>query len=903
MFCLKKVPIYFLICFSFVLSAENLKIEKPVLGKMIERNGHLYDTFYYHMDGEPQYLLQKYDEIAIPHSEDISSLKNLRFNGINFSELVKEVTFDAQNCRAFKIKLEKPDRKNWLQARNFLAKHGIAAWPVLTYHAKNTPVVLDGTMNLVFHKYTSKEEQEKILETYGLKVVEIDEDMNFYTVSLPAGTDPFAIANSLFERQFVRWAQPNWLWRMKPMSTTPDDTYFSKQWHLTQINAPEAWDYETADGKDVRIAIVDTGVDFNHPDLNILTNLGKDYIGNLGGRPNTSGNPTDHRGVPHGTACAGLAAAKTNNGAGVAATCWGCPIIPIRLISDGSDYAYSSAYKDALKYAVNNGAWVVSNSWGADDTDDYGNCISTPADNNSSSAVDYGRTSGRDGKGTIFLWAAGNSHCNTNKNGFLKDNDFLTISAIGQNGALENYSNYGAEIDLAAGAGNNTTDITGTKYGYAYSNVDTLDKNQGDYTSGMNGTSAATPVAAGAVALMLAANPSISFSGAMNCIKSSARKPSTSCSEGSWANQSDEWIAGGSKEHSPCFGFGIVDAQAMVVGAKNGTCGECVATSTVDGCYGNYYDRDDNCDGILDNDCSNGGHGKAADACTVDSDCINTAETPACLTGGSWKGGYCSASCTKNTDCYNGNSNVECYEGQCIAKCGFNEIRSGYACISNKILPGDELPEPSCGNNITEEGEVCDGDSEPCKSLGSSFTGGTAFCKENCTGYDTSTCAGGGDDSDSDSDDDQSDSGSDEDSSDSGPDDDTDSSEETENCGDGVVDEGEECDDGNRMNGDGCSKRCRIEEIPENCGDGELDEGEECDDGNRINGDGCTKYCRIEENAGDSGSESSTRPGELGGECYSDGTCDYGLHCNTRFNTCMELRIKKSSGCSVLTIN
>ena len=122
-------------------------------------------------------------------------------------------------------------------------------------------------------------------------------------VSLPAGSDPFAIANSLFERQFVRWAQPNWLWKLKLLSTTPNDPYFEDQWHLTQINAPEAWDIETAGGKDVRIAIVDSGVDLTHPDLNILTDLGEDFLGgNLGGAPNTEKNGNDHYGVPHGTA-------------------------------------------------------------------------------------------------------------------------------------------------------------------------------------------------------------------------------------------------------------------------------------------------------------------------------------------------------------------------------------------------------------------------------------------------------------------------------------------------------------------------------------------------------------------------------------------------------------------------
>ncbi len=842
------LSLLFLIFVFSTLSAEN---ELPLLGKLIEKDGRLYDTFYYHMDGEPQYLLQKYDEIAIPHSVDLNSLRGLEFNGALITDMISDVTFDAKNFRAFRINLDEFDRKNWMQVRNVLAKNGVPAWPVLTYHADDTPIVLDGTMNLVFPKYTSKEEQEQILKIYGLEVVEIvDEENNFYTVSLNPGTDPFAVANALFTRGLVRWAQPNWLWKFRPMATTPNDTYFSKQWHLTQINAQYAWDTETAEGKDVRIAIVDTGVDLTHPDLNVLSSLGKDYIGKLGGAPNTSGNGNDHEGVPHGTACAGLAAAKTNNGMGVSASCWGCPIIPIRLISDSwREYAGANATYEALKYAVDNGAWVVSNSWGAQDVDRNGNCTSVPADNNSSQAVDYGRTNGRGGKGTIFLWAAGNSACDTKLNSFLKDNDFLTVSALGQSNSIESYSNYGTEIDISAGAGNNTTDIQGNQYGYAcssYNCLGSLDNGTGDYTSGMNGTSAATPVAAGAVALMLAANQDLTISGAMNCIKVSAAKPSNQCSYGGWTNQSDEWIADGSREHSPCYGFGIVDANAMVVGAKTGTCGSCIATSDIDGCFGTAYDKDDDCDGTVDNGCPDKGKGRAGDACSSASECVNTAANPKCITDEGWTGGYCSAECTKNADCYNGTGKVECYQGKCIAKCSYNTVRSGYACISDKILPKGTEVSANCGNDVTEDGEKCDGGYKLCKLIDSSFTGGYANCNNSCTGYDTSTCEGGSGNL----------------------------------CGNHNIDNGEICDgdtmpcsqlagapkggtakcasncmswdkstcydDGSGSNEGGNGGGNGGGSSKENCGNGFLDDGEECDDGNRIDGDGCSIYCMKE---------------------------------------------------------
>lgn len=844
-----------LVVFVLIAGAVSAnEFTKPVLGKTVEIKGRLYDTFYYYQ-GKPQYLLQKYDLISIPFSANMNTLNSLKIDGMYLSEIIREVAIEEGHVKAHRLQLADNDRVNWLRIKSLLAKNGIPSWPVVTYHAVE-PLVLDGMMNVQFSKHTTVEKREEIFMIYGLKVVEISErDPDFYTVSLPIGSDPFAIANTLVERDLVRWAQPNWFWHYELKATTPNDTYFDNQWHLTQILAQYAWDTETGAGKDAKIAIVDSGVDTTHPDLNVLA--GYDFISN-----DSDANPNkaqdDHEGVPHGTSCAGLAGAKSNNSLGVAAACWGCPIIPVRLIGS---YLYPTTIKDALEYSVDQGAWVVSNSWGPAGTDNSGNCISSPADNSQSSAVDYGRTNGRGGKGTIFLWAAGNDACNTSYQGFLADNDMLAVSALESSGSMASYSNFGDAIDISAGAGNYTTDIQGT-YGYNYSTgYDGDSLSDLNYTSLFAGTSAATPVAAGAVALMIAANTDLTFSGIMNCVKASAAYTTKSCSKGGWAVQSDSWLASGSKNHSPCFGFGVVDANAMVNGAKNGTCGACVSTADMDLCFGDGYDRDDDCDGTVDNDCKDGGNGRAGDACTKTGDCLNTAATPICITDEGWTGGYCSAVCTKNSECYNSSLGVECYEGKCIAKCDFNEVRSGYECLSDKILPEGTVVVANCGNELKEEDEICDGGYKPCTMIDDSFTGGYANCRDDCRGYDTSTCEGGGEDL----------------------------------CGNGNLDSGEICDGetidcndlastppvGTATCKNDCSgwDKSDCEESGDtgntgdtgdtgdtgnsgdsgntgsstNCGDGTLNLGEQCDDGNKINGDGCSSYCLKEKKSSSSG--------------------------------------------------
>ncbi len=165
-----------------------------------------------------------------------------------------------------------------------------------------------------------------------------------------------------------------------PPGRLPDDTYFSKQWNLTKIRAPEAW--QTSLGfEGVTIAIIDSGVDIDHPDLkdNVWRNLkeipdngidddrdgyvddvhGWDFVGNDNDpRPDISGGYSVI-GANHGTVDAGVAAARGGNGKGIAGVAWQATIMPIRVL-DSNGVGKPEDVVRAVQYAVDNGAKIIN---------------------------------------------------------------------------------------------------------------------------------------------------------------------------------------------------------------------------------------------------------------------------------------------------------------------------------------------------------------------------------------------------------------------------------------------------------------------------------------------------------------------------------------------------------------
>lgn len=346
----------------------------------------------------------------------------------------------------------------------------------------------------------------------------------------------------------------------------PDDPLFAHnaasagyQWHLRNtgqnggtigmdVNVVPAWDSHKGAG--VRIGIVDDGLEVAHPDLagNVDLLNDRDFNG-------LDDDPTPDADGFHGTACAGVAAALGNNGIGVSGVAPEATLVGLKLIAaptTDADEADAFGFKNDL-------IAIKSNSWGPYDGA-YGAGGPGPL---SLAAMQEAVTSGRGGRGTIFLWAAGNgngSGDDSNYDGWAASPHAIAVSAINEKGRASWYSEPGANILVCAPSsggrqGITTTDRTGGNgYNEEGGTVEYPDFTDTDYTNTFGGTSSATPAVAGVVALMLQANPNLTYRDVQEILVRTAR-------------QNDEfdggWVTNGAGFHfNDRYGAGLVDAQA-----------------------------------------------------------------------------------------------------------------------------------------------------------------------------------------------------------------------------------------------------------------------------------------------------------------------------------------------------
>lgn len=291
-----------------------------------------------------------------------------------------------------------------------------------------------------------------------------------------------AVINRLSRSPFVEYAEVDY--RITRSQVIPNDTFFQYIWGLRNtgqdggtagidIRATQAWSVTTG-SSDVVIAVLDTGTQLNHNDLQ--QNLWVNPVDGSYGYNFHDGNNVPEDDDGHGTHVAGTIAAVTNNSNGVAGVCWTCQIMTLRFM--GLDGGYTSDAILSLAYAVERGVMISNNSWGGPG---YSQAL-------------YDAIAAAGAQGHLFVAAAGNETLNIDVNPMYPAAynlpNILSVASITNTGSLSSFSNYGVTRVHVAAPGSMIAS-TFLDNGYVY----------------MGGTSMAAPYVAGLAGLLLSLNP------------------------------------------------------------------------------------------------------------------------------------------------------------------------------------------------------------------------------------------------------------------------------------------------------------------------------------------------------------------------------------------------------------
>lgn len=323
-----------------------------------------------------------------------------------------------------------------------------------------------------------------ILQTYGVTGVEQlfpetpEQGLDaIYKLSFPADRDVLEMVAALSGDPAVHFAEPNHLYHLSDATlAAPDDTLYAMQWHLNNtgqtggragadLRAADAWAVTTG-ATDVLIAVIDSGIDYRHEDLDdgrVRTDIDWDYV-------NLDDDAMDDNG--HGTHVAGSIAAESNNGTGVTGLMWQASLVAYK-VCDRSGACATDAIAKAIRQAAHVDADIINMSLG-------GSCAQTIAD-----AVNYAYFD----HGMVIVAAAGNDGAGVSYPAAFPP--VIAVGAVDYNDRLAYFSNYGPEIDVVAPGVNVLSTIPNNNY-ETYS-----------------GTSMASPQVAAVAGLILAQHPGI----------------------------------------------------------------------------------------------------------------------------------------------------------------------------------------------------------------------------------------------------------------------------------------------------------------------------------------------------------------------------------------------------------
>jgi subtilisin family serine protease len=494
----------------------------------------------------------------------------------------------------------------------------------------------------------------------------------------------------------LRWVERDYPIPIR-LRSQPNDPHYPQLWHLhatdttppgSHIHVEEVWSQTMGlkpNLEPIRIALVDDGFDLEHPDL--MWGSGYDIADNAS-LSTSDNNPSYHTGDWHGTQTAGVIAARQNNDIGVTGVCPECLLLPVRLTGQGGPtnlFTTGSAVAASIEWAADTGqADIINHSWGPPDRNPLMPTAPSKlwpeaahADGATGlprvieEAIEFALREGRQGKGTLVIWSAGNGNELVTFDRFASHPGVLAIGSLDASLSRAFYSDYGPPLFLVAPSSGHhtqpqitTTDVQGSQ-----------GASPTDYAFNYGGTSASAAMVSGAAGLLLAAFPDLYAAQVAEALLLGATPV-------------DSHYGGYHQGHSPYYGYGQLNvAAAFQIAQAYAT--ECTALFEL---CGNL--RDDDCDGEVDEDprctpcvpnatgheqCDHQDHN--CDGSTQEdfvcqntnrplcAPCVDTVEcAPAfrCRSDSSFSGTYCFAQCDDNTTpCPEG---FDCKLGLCLLK-------------------------------------------------------------------------------------------------------------------------------------------------------------------------------------------------------------------------------------------
>ena len=464
---------------------------------LIALTGNSQSEYYYYADGERMNLNEEKNSLVVhinpSYSEvlgriELPGLKEKEVHGVygraifHFSEQV-----DAERINAETLGIPEPDF--------YSSAHGVR--------------IDDGFFLALTHEVVAQFSQENNLVNKQLDELKnrfgASYSRNEYGTDIFHVNDPYvglAFANALEESGLVDWAHTDFYGKV----SRHNDPFYNQQFQMnntgqtvngwagvadTDCNAPEAWAI-TLGSSDITVAVIDDGLE-PHEDLVTSTGLSRVLGGNT---PATGGDGTPRFGSDaHGMACAGIVGATHNNGLGVRGV---APLVNLRSVNIFWGGETSQTIANGINWARAQGVDVMSNSWG------YTSC--SLSFSNLNTALSNAQNLGRDGKGCIVLFSAGNGG-KTCIDYPANRSSVMAIGSVTNRAEHSNYSNEGPQLSLVA--------PSDASQGQAGASVRTIDRmgsvgyDSGNYTPFFGGTSAACPLVAGSAALVLGYSPEL----------------------------------------------------------------------------------------------------------------------------------------------------------------------------------------------------------------------------------------------------------------------------------------------------------------------------------------------------------------------------------------------------------